>query len=354
MAPKPSHVAKLIVEAGGLDVVFPGDCQAALLACGISPNSFDAYTKRASAEKRARAELGGKEAAATADALKKAGPEQYLTANSQSGHMAQNALLQGKRDLPCTNIPPNDADPKKATDGGSYGYEMGTAPCTDHFGGSTEAGTTHDAITKLEAKRAATMRADDPTKRLDQAELKDCVRDTAKVAAKGADPKGGTARAQTLSDAQAAAAKKGQNPANPAKNKPSAKTINKAADCMADAWEKLINAQREQCIAQHSTEAKVNRDKKNKDKTSKERQKIIDKKKADLDKKLSEPEFQKKVKDRDESLSKSSKDCLEQQANWLKAYKDERGKLPPVAGRVPGTNETDGSGGGGDGGTNMN
>jgi hypothetical protein len=335
MAPKPSHVAKLIVEAGGLDVVFPGDCQAALLACGISPNSFDAYTKRASAEKRARAELGGKEAAATADALKKAGPEQYLTANSQSGHMAQNALLQGKRDLPCTNIPPNDADPKKATDGGSYGYEMGTAPCTDHFGGSTEAGTTHDAITKLEAKRAAAMRADDPTKRLDQAELKDCVRDTAKVAAKGADPKGGTARAQTLSDAQAAAAKKGQNPANPAKNKPSAKTINKAADCMADAWEKLINAQREQCIAQHSTEAKIDKSKKGASPAAKEA--AVKKRKEALDKKLSDPEFQKKVRDRDESLSKDSKDCLEQQANWLKAYKDEHGKLPPVAGRVPGT-----------------
>jgi hypothetical protein len=340
--PAPAQTPQLIVEAGGLDMVFSPECQAALLACGIQPNSFDSYKRRAAAEKRARAELQDQAGSSTSQkALDMGGPEKYVTANSQSGHMAQNALFQGQRDSPCTNVPPNNADPTKATDGGGYGYQMGTAPCTDHFGGSTEAGTTHKEITALEATRAAEMRKDDPTKRLTQAELKDCVRETAKVAAEGADPKDGTARAQRLSEAQAAVAKNGQNPAEPAKDQPDQKTIDKAADCMADAWEKAINDQREQCINQYSTEAQIDRDHPNA--SPEEKAKLVADRKKELDEKMKDPDFQKKVRDRDPSLKKAdqSKECLEAQANWLKDYKSSHnGNLPPVAGRVPGTKDT--------------
>jgi hypothetical protein len=340
MAPKPSHVPKLIIEAGGLDMVFSPACKKALLACGINPNSFDSYKRRKAAEKRAKAQLKSQAGSHTTEKALKKDPEKFLEANSQSGHMAQNAFFQGKRDSPCTNVPPDNASPGEATDGGGYGYQMDTAPCTDHYGKSTQPGTVHYDITQLECKRATELRQlakKNPDLRLDQADLKETVREAAKKAAKGPDaPETGGATAKRVAKAQASQAAKGKDPKKPAGKGPDAKTIDKAADCMADAWEEAINKQREECIARYSTDAKIERE--NPGASKKAKQQMAKDRKAELAKEQNSDDFKKKVKKKDASLDDKAQAerCLEHQANWLKAYKEKNGELPPVAGRVPG------------------
>lgn len=142
----------------GIWTLKPGDegydeaCRAAMMACGVDPDGFGTYKSRLSAQGALRKKYGaGYQSAAALDAM---GPNDFLTANSESGHMCQNACFTGSyksgdrrvRDDPCMNYPPTGpgADAPSA-----FGYDCNQAPCTDHHGTSATDGTTHGHISMV-------------------------------------------------------------------------------------------------------------------------------------------------------------------------------------------------------------
>lgn len=175
----PPHTVMSLIKAGGFDTSAEA-CAKALAACGINPDGFDDYSSVQESQREARDEL--QEAARQREAARTGGSpdrhvspcsmpgasrcrchesqaardaagddERWLHANSESGHMAQNALFQepGSRGDPCTNYPPDRGSPPAHS--GTYGYDMDRATCMDHHGRSTQRGAPHYLVTRTEA-----------------------------------------------------------------------------------------------------------------------------------------------------------------------------------------------------------
>ncbi len=135
-------------QTPGIWTLSPGDagydeaCRAAMKACGVDPDSFGSYSKRCDAQDNARAACEAQ--GITASNLRDEDVGTFATAESQSGHMAQNAVFQYSRDDECSNVPPTPfGDPSAPS---SFGYSCEGAPCTDHFGRSNVRGTCHGEI----------------------------------------------------------------------------------------------------------------------------------------------------------------------------------------------------------------
>ncbi|MFN0062562.1 MAG: hypothetical protein ACKVPX_08585 [Myxococcaceae bacterium] len=279
--------------SGGGNDGFSKACRKALAACGINPDAFGNYNQRLAAGHKARTEyrehMGKKkkdhpagckfkekgkslgacdchtrpEAAAYFES--KGRPEDFLTANSQSGHSGQNAFSQGAgaRADPCTNIPP---PPGQQSDGGSFGYDANLAPCTDHFGTSTTKGTTHEKVTRNEEENAKTVKTD-KAGRVSEATIANGVDQTAAIVAAGPNPndhKGGTPdaaqakqTAKAMSDAQkkqaeVLAKKEGVKPNHKVSASHAKKNQKKARECIQAHWKAGIDKMRMDAIDKHS------------------------------------------------------------------------------------------------------
>lgn len=142
--PQPTQVPGIWTLSPG-DAGYDEACNAALKACGVDPDSFSSHSQRQNAISKAKADCAAQGISASNFDQTQAGT--VATANSQSGHMAQNAMFQarGARDDDCGNIPPERFGDPAA--GSSFGYGCGRAPCTNHFGDSNVGGTCHGEVT---------------------------------------------------------------------------------------------------------------------------------------------------------------------------------------------------------------
>ena len=371
-APAVPDQTPVVFVLAGMSVSWDDACKQALTRCGVNPENFGSYSDRAKDEKAARDRLGS--GYKGEKALKDHGAVEWCEANSQSGHVMQNAFLQGKRDDPCSNVRPQGGD------GGGYGYDMRRALCMDHFGGSTIAGTPHYEITQGEADFARSL---PPGTRVDTNTMEQSVRNTAAIAVAGSQarmsqPDVGElteerrAQAQKFQAAQQAHAVQLQGPAapgavaaasgaqagaGPAAGESGAVNADqqKAVDCIVAAWKKSLDQVRKDAIEQNSTAAQKQKaelaahNAKNppgvasydqippphKEAADQRVSAAVETRQAELE--------QKKADSAGEAKKPPTKDdCREYQANWLWQQQQKNGSLPDVAGRKPGesTNRT--------------
>lgn len=298
---------------GGFDAA----CRAALASCGIDPDNFGSYSQRLAAQAKARDDYrdhriaeakkaeantperpvppdkGGHDAGCryTTKADPRRGdcscyegprardwyaaqgrPNDFLVANSESGHEGQNAFSQaeGKRGDPCANVPPPTLAQQSA-DGGSYGYDMERAACMDHYGAANLPGTPHYEITQGEVAFAQGLKPDLPDGRVSRDAMRKGARETALKAVRGpnalnytgADPKSVEAAKQAQSfqkEQQAMAArlraKEGLPPNFAGTDADKAAIEEKAADCIVSHWDAMVDQMRSDAIDKHSVAAK--------------------------------------------------------------------------------------------------
>lgn len=191
-----------LIKAGGVEAGSAA-CAKALAACGINPKGFGSYSSVNKTQAAKRKELG---AASRKNAKGKKGkgkahvppcqgkpsqcrchssqyakdnftPEEYLHANSQSGHMSQDAFFRqpGGRFDPCQNHPPGKGH------SGTMGYDGTKAPCMDHIGMSSTAGSPHALVCQTEADFAKSQ----PKGPMTQAQIEAGVARSAAVAVTG-------------------------------------------------------------------------------------------------------------------------------------------------------------------------
>jgi hypothetical protein len=248
-------------------------CELALKACGIDPGSFGSYSERQSAARKARAALPDWK---DVDPSTLSGNQlqNYLSANSEAGHMVPNSIFQhGTRDQkdrrvrddPCMNHPPSSNSPGASS---AYGYTCSGAPCTDHYGSSTMRGSCHAEVTHgSEAQQIQNPE----TGGVDAAGMRDQAQRTAEVHASTnrdqsrAKPENAT-KIEQLANAQEqnAARLSGANPtpgqlgaaspvdpSSPAQagSPGPSKTVQEiAAECEAAFWEKSMAAMRARAV----------------------------------------------------------------------------------------------------------
>jgi hypothetical protein len=398
---------------GAMAVLLSEACKKALAACGINPENFGSYDDRLKAqggerknyrEKRDKeaGQSGGRphegscpksgdgktcrchESEAGAADL---GPEKYALANSQSGHIAQNAFFQGTRGDPCSNMPPQGAG------GGAYGYDDNRAMCMDHLGRANQPGTIHYEITQREAQYAEYLKSQG-VQTVTQDQMADGVKGTAAIAAGGAqsrhagdaenakfDSNLGKMTAERQETAKATDAAKdaqtkelqkrsaqsgaagqsgsaaGGTPNSPSGNGPTSKDKKDAIECIENAWKQSLNDMRARAVDEHSTVANSKACKdalraynKGKPKNEKiksysqlpddERKKVDEKAKDEVAARQKELEAKgagSAGKAGDPSPTKD--ECREYQANWLNERKKADGKFPDMQGRVPDSKE---------------
>lgn len=273
-------------QTPGIWTLSPGDagyddaCRAALKACGVDPDDFGSYSDRKSAIKKAKAECSAN--GITAGNLTPEDAGTFCTANSESGHMAQNAMFQsaGARADDCGNIAPNPFGDPAA--GSSFGYSCEGAPCVDHFGKSTLGGTCHGEISRVVegnqgwsergAVRGETVPMSSPA-RPGGPTMEDQVRASARVHVDanrehraGEAPSDNPARVQSLSNAQqmnaqrltaddpeaaALAAQSATEPGSPAGASgpgPSDAVKDFAAECEVTKWKQAMTKMRADAI----------------------------------------------------------------------------------------------------------
>jgi len=189
--PGAAHAPAVFLKAGST-AMFSDACRAAIANCGFNPDHFGTYKSVQNAQKAARKDLQAKakdKAKANPDAANgnhlkpcEAGmrktrcrchesplfrddpetAELARDANSESGHVLQNAVMQapGGRNDPCMNEPGNPPEHV-----GSSGYDCNKAFCMPHHGKSTVANTMHGKITLQEGE----LNRDLPNMAVDQA-----------------------------------------------------------------------------------------------------------------------------------------------------------------------------------------
>ncbi len=399
---------------GAMAVLLSDACKKALAACGINPENFGSYDDRLKAQGGERKDYrdkrdkeagqpGGRphegacpksgdgktcrchESDAAAGDL---GPEKFALANSQSGHIGQNAFFQGTRGDPCSNVPP------QGTGGGAYGYDDNRAMCMDHLGRSNQPGTIHYEITQREAQYAEYLKSQG-VKNVTQDQMADGVKGTAAIAAGGAqsrhagdaenakfdsnlgkmtaDRQETAQKTDAAKDAHAAAlqqksaqagtaAQSGHaaagTPNSPSGNGPTSKDKQDAIDCIENAWKQSLNDMRTRAVDEHSTVAnskacddaiKAYNKGKPKDQKIKNYSELPPDKKKEVDEQAKQ-----QVADRQKQLeekgagsagkagdpSPTKDECREYQANWLNEKKKADGAFPPMQGRVPDSKET--------------
>ena len=331
-APAPGQTPCVFLK-GGAGGFFSKACKAALAKFGYTPEQFGSYDYVKKQIDAAKAE-GGAEAGAV----------KGFVAGSQSGHMAQNAIFQGERGDPCSN---------KGL--GAYGYAMGNAPCMPHHGGSTVKGTTHQKIT-VEEMANAKAEGGPPGTPLNQKQIENLADKTLDTAIdgpnqefQGKDPKdlekiaadakklknteaneeakrrgqqAGSGAAQARAGEEASTGADGAKGGKAAKGKkkgPTAADRKKAKECAKAFWKKGMDEMRNNHIENHSSANKLKG--KNGEKADPDE---VAKRKAD-------------VKAKVDKGKATAEECREFQANELEDYKKKnKGKLPPLAGSVPG------------------
>jgi hypothetical protein len=410
---------------GGAGALWSAACRAALIACGINPDNFGSYSMRADAQGKERKKYRDqrtKEAGQDGEkkrphepncpaggdpsklcmciesdaALKELGVEKWTLANSQSGHISQNAFYQEHRSDACSNIRPS------AGNSGTYGYQDNKAFCMDHLGRANNPGTIHYEITNREAQFAEHLSKQGVTV-VPEATIQEGVKGTASVAAAGAESrqKGNDPnapfdkdlgkltperqqegkRSDEAKDQHAAELQKKENataaagpsgtaaagtPNAVSVKKPSPEDVQKAVECISDAWQQSLDEMRNDVVNKHSVAGRSDECKKQLKEYNKTRPPGSPKAKGytDLPKERRE-KVDKAVEDQVTQRQKdleavgahskgakqkdperpSEKDCLEYQANWLhEQHKTKDGKYPPMQGRVPDSNVTEESG----------
>lgn len=215
------HTPMSLVLAGGFDMSDEA-CKKALAACGLDADEAGNHASVLDAQRDARSDLqqAARERAnpstpaadrphlapcrrppdsapstgrrppcrchESAEARQVATPQEFLMANSQSGHLGRDQLMRngtraGEGD-PCQNYPPSGSG-----DCGTYGYSTTGAPCMPHYGRSNLRGSPHELICREEEAHQRAMRdaGVNPGDRLTQAQIEDGVRRTATTAATG-------------------------------------------------------------------------------------------------------------------------------------------------------------------------
>jgi hypothetical protein len=251
------------VDAMG-DAAKAAACVKALKECGVDPGSFGSYSQRLKAQNALR--QAGKDKSVPNSKMKGKRAQEYLTANSQSGHMAQNAWFQlpGGRDDACMNVPPANGTAGAPS---AYGYTCGGAPCTDHFGKSSVDGTCHGTVS-IQVERdkwGKTGSAADIDKISTQVKASADVHVDAKRSQKNADPADkpyvdslANAQQKTADHLQgkdsSAGPAGGASPAKPGSPAgasgpgPSAKTKQLAAECEVAMWKSMMEKMRANAI----------------------------------------------------------------------------------------------------------
>ncbi|MEZ4338246.1 MAG: hypothetical protein R3B82_16620, partial [Sandaracinaceae bacterium] len=268
-------------ETPGTWILKPGQegydaaCRAAMMACGIDPDSFGTYDQRLEAQRALRQAYDaehGKNAHRSAQALNDMGTEDYLRANSQSGHQVQNACFTSQREDPCGNYPPADGNPGTPS---SFGYQWNLAPSTDHHGRSCDSGTTHGEISRHLDRQWEGQATGTPltAAQLRQSALENAqvhvspnvnAQDPAHWDSQGAERRARAARLNGAQQAEAArlldqnpdeaaivAANQGVDPgspSDPSSGGPTQATQDFAAECQAVQWEKDMEAMRANAI----------------------------------------------------------------------------------------------------------
>ncbi|WP_224372276.1 hypothetical protein [Hyalangium versicolor] len=407
---------------GGAGALWSAACKAALIACGINPDNFGSYSMRANAqgqERKKYREQRIKESQQEGDkkrphepncpaggdpsslcmciesdaAYKELGVEKWMLANSQSGHISQNAFYQQHRNDACSNIPPTDGN------SGTYGYQDSKAFCMDHLGRANNPGTIHYEITNRESQFAQHLAKQGITV-VPEPTIQEGVKGTAAVAAggamsrqKGNDPNAPfdkdlgkltperqhegqrsdqakdehAAKLKSQDNASSAAGASGSadagTPNAPSTKSPSPEDVQKAIECISDAWKQSLDEMRNDVINKHSVAGQSDECKKQLKEYNKTRPPGTPKAKGytDLPKDRREKvdeAVKQKVTDRQKELEgigahdklqkqkdpgrPTEKDCLEYQSNWLyNQHKTKDGTYPPMQGRVPDSNVGD-------------
>jgi hypothetical protein len=402
--------------SAGAGAMWSDACRKALIACGINPDNFGRYKDRAKAQADARkkytdkriddlAKRGEKHPTPckysgegssctcyqTADALEHMKGDEWITLNSQSGHVSRNAFYQGEgaRADPCSNTRPSPGN------SGAYGYRDDDAFCMDHAGLRT--GMEHYEICRREQRQNEHV-GDGPMPLLpkdppDGTSLREGAEGTASICVNGTasrragddryelfDPKdrlgkmsekridrGETvdaARAKAAEELQEKEAKKAGDVAekDAAKEKtpnspsggdePSQKTKDKAVKCIADAWQASLKEMQSSAISEYGTAAKVKQDHVDKYNNQTPPPKPPAQTADDLpkDKKdAADAAAKKAVDDKQKELAAkgaesagragdpppkepTEQQCLEYQANWLDQHQDGEGNCPPMQG----------------------
>ena len=398
------------------------ECKKALIACGINPDKFGTYDERAKAQSQARQEYaekcikraggpgkkhespcsyGGSGATPgdctcyrTPEALKEVGGDQWITLNSQSGHLSRNTFYQGEgaRADPCSNIRPS------AGNAGAYGYRDNDALCMDHAGLYT--GMEHYEICRREQRQGEHVGDGpmpvSPKNPPDGTSLREGVEGSARIVVDGTssrregdprsemyDPKAKLGKMSDLREERgdrvdeardkAAAelkakeaekagkagkkdAAKAEKPNSPSGAQADQKTRDQAVKCISDAWQASLKEMQQTAVTEHSKEAELKQkahqaavDKHNSSKPPpKPKAKSYDdlpaEKKAAADK-AAKDALEARQKDLEKVGAESAgqagspppkeptkEQCLEYQGNWLALRRDPAGNFPPMQG----------------------
>ena len=193
------------VLAGGAGV-FSAACIAALAKAGLEPDDFGSYSHTRDKIRAAKRRVMEAQIAKRNGQPAEVSAHDKLLAQSNTGHLQQNALFQQTRGDACRNEQPGAGGP------GAPCYDFGGAPCGPHPSGSgkKKVGTTHWAVGANEAS-VRTDPEGQPRKPGDPVpagECQDVSKETARLTAKGADPESVTGhdRRRRNSEAEARAA----------------------------------------------------------------------------------------------------------------------------------------------------
>ncbi|MFY1829223.1 hypothetical protein ACN47A_25115 [Myxococcus fulvus] len=407
---------------GGAAALWSAECVAALIACGINPANFGTYKMRAKAQAAARKDYTDKRTKAAqqegadkkaheddcprgknADsecrcfeseaALEEMGLENWMLANSQSGHISQNSFYQEHRGDPCSNVPPS------GDHGGTYGYQEEEAFCMDHLGRSNNRGTEHYEVTNRESQhRSSIKKSGSP---VNEDVILEGVKGTVAVTAQGAEArqKGNDPYAdydKKLGKLTNARQEKGQHndemksryaayltarqngaalsdssgsgeagaPNSPSTRRPTPEEVDKAVECISDAWKQSLDEMRNDVINEYSTAARSDACKKEIEEYRKtlpegtrdrkiaytdlpadRRAKVDAAVKQDVDSTQNTLEATGAKSAGKANNPPTEDDCLTYQANWLQQHQKADGNFPPMKGRVAGAVETQSDGG---------
>ncbi len=167
------------VLAGGAGV-FSAACVKALAEAGLEPDDFGSYEHTRDKIRAAKRRVLEAKIARKNGQPAEVSAHDQLLAQSDTGHLQQNALFQRKRGDACQNERAGSGNP------GAPCYDFGGAPCGPHPSGTgkKKAGTTHWAVGGNEASVQEGKEPGDP---VSAAECQDVSKETARLTAKGAD-----------------------------------------------------------------------------------------------------------------------------------------------------------------------
>jgi hypothetical protein len=359
---KPAQTPMVFLRAGG-GIGFSPDCVKALAACGLSPDDFGTYDEvkaRISAAKSKVWDYDQAKKNKTKLPPKPTAHDRYL-ANSEGGHLRQNALFQRRRGNFCQN----EDGKLNSNYPGAAGYHADWAPCGPHFvgAGRGKRGSTHWLVGRREAEMRDLGK---PGTKVKPEEIQKLGLDVAgltagKVNKKQVEGLEETAkrrreeekearekRAKALQKTQAGA------PGGPGSPKSSTQAVNKAAKCIDAFAEAGMDAMRSKVVSEFGTDEAYKKSKAKLQKAQDDARARMDqakKAREDAEKqykkgKISFLEMRRARREHgraaaaygDAKTKNESAKCLHEQAKKLKAFQEKNGgALPSMSGSVPST-----------------